>query len=215
MEHPTQATGLAKIFFKPIIVFAHWFGAHFPETLMHIRYYVRFHKSLNLDHPKTLNEKILYLSLRTDTTLWTRLTDKHAVRGWIKEKGLEEILIPQYLYIKAGERLNPELLPDEGFVLKTTHGCGDVMIYQDKSKFDVDEAMCSFAPNLKRSYGALEGGKHYMRIIPGLVAEKLIKNSVEENKYSSSIIDYKFWCFNGEPHYCMRSEERRVGKECS
>ena len=162
---------------------------------MHIRYYVRFHKSLNLDHPKTLNEKILYLSLRTDTTLWTRLTDKHAVRGWIKEKGLEEILIPQYLYIKAGERLNPELLPDEGFVLKTTHGCGDVMIYQDKSKFDVDEAMCSFAPNLKRSYGALEGGKHYMRIIPGLVAEKLIKNSVEENKYSSSIIDYKFWCF--------------------
>ena len=47
-----------------------------------------------------------------------------------------------------------------------------------------------------------------MRIIPGLVAEKLIKNSVEENKYSSSIIDYKFWCFNGEPHYCMVCSNR-------
>lgn len=206
--HPTQANGVKKMIFTPIIAFTRWFGCHFPETLVRVRYYVRFKKCLNLKDPQTLNEKILYLSLRTDTTLWSRLADKHAVREWVKERGLEDILIPQYLYIRNGEKLNEDLLPEGGFVLKTTHGCGDVMICHDRRIFDVDEAMAFFAPYLKRPYGALEGARHYMRIVPGLVAEKLVKNGESDLKYSSSIIDYKFWCFNGKVYYCMVCSNR-------
>ena len=206
--HPTQASGVKKLIFMPIIAFTRWFGKHFPETLMRIRYYVRFKKCLNLKNPKTLNEKILYLSLRTDTTEWTQLADKHAVQQWVREKGLEEILIPQYLYIRDGEKLDTDLLPQEGFVLKTTHGSGDVMICCDKANFSAENAMTFFAPYLKRRYGALEGGCHYMRIVPGLVAEKLMKNGKEDAKISSSIIDYKFWCFHGEVYYCMVCSNR-------
>lgn len=206
--HLTQASGVKKMIFTPIIAFTRWFGGNFPETLIRIRYYARFKKCLHLKNPQTLNEKILYLLLRTDTTEWTRLADKHAVHLWVKERGLSEILIPQYQYIQNGESLNIDSLPDEGFVLKTTHGCGDVMICHDKNNFDLKAAMGYFVPFLKRRYGALEGGRHYMRIIPGLVAEKLIKQGVEDSKYSSSIIDHKFWCFNGEVYYCMVCSNR-------
>ena len=54
---------------------------------------------------------------------------------------------------------------------------------------------------VRTKYGELEGGKHYMRIKPGIVAEGLLENDTESEKHSRSIIDYKVWCFNGKPHY--------------
>lgn len=177
---------------------------HFPEILVRIRYFERFHKFLNLENPKTLNEKILYLSLRTNTDIWTTLSNKYDVRAWVCSKGLNDILIPLYQYVKSGERINETLLPAfGGFVVKTTHGCGDVRIFKDKSAFVQEEVLDYFKPLLNTIYGALEGGKHYMRIRPGLIIEKLLINDEDSLKYSSSLIDYKFWCFNGRPHFCM------------
>lgn len=44
---------------KLFISIVKWFGRNYPETLVKIRYFVRFRKRLNLNNPKTLNEKIL------------------------------------------------------------------------------------------------------------------------------------------------------------
>ena len=69
---------LNKIF-QPLILFCEWLGEHHPITLARIRYFARFKKFLHLNNPKTLNEKILYLCLKTDTSLWTTCADKYAV----------------------------------------------------------------------------------------------------------------------------------------
>lgn len=191
---------LRKIF-SPVIASARWMGIHHPETLIRIRYFARFHKFLNLKNPKTLNEKIQFLSFRTDTSMWTPLSDKHAVRQFIKERGLEDCLIPQYAHYESVDEIDLSKLPDQ-FVMKTTHGSGDVLIVKDKSTLNVEEVKDYFAEMLKHRYGELEGGQHYMRIKPGLVVESLIVNDPESAKYSTSIIDYKFWCFNGTPYYC-------------
>ena len=79
--------------FRPVLWAAEWLGVHHPITLMKLRYYARFHKRLDLNNPKTLNEKILYLSLRTDTSLWTVCSDKYEVREYVKKCGLEDILV--------------------------------------------------------------------------------------------------------------------------
>lgn len=190
-----------------MIYLARWLGRHYPETLVRIRYFVRFHRFLNLDAPRNLNEKIQYLSFRTDTSQWTPLTDKHAVRQYVKDRGLEDILIPQYAHCERAEEIDFDRLPEQ-FVIKTTHGSGDVLVVEDKSQHDIVSVRAYFAQMLKHRYGELEGGQHYMRIKPALTIEALLRNDGESAKYSSSIIDYKFWCFNGEPRYCMVCSNR-------
>ena len=200
MIHPTQSTGFTRFLLQPILVFTRWYGAHFSESLVKMRYYFRFKKKLNLSNPRTLNEKILYMSLRTDTTSWTRLADKYAVREYVCEKGLEEILIPNLGYWNNIDEFSLEHLPNQ-FVLKTTHGSGDIMLVKNKNDISNNDIKIFFKPYLSKRYGALEGGKHYLRIKPALIAESLMINDKDSLKYSTSIIDYKIWCFNGKPYF--------------
>ena len=41
-------------------------------------------------------EKILYLSIKTDTTLWTRLADKYLVRLYVADCGYQDNLVELY-----------------------------------------------------------------------------------------------------------------------
>ena len=197
---------LNKIF-KPVIMFCEWLGVHHPILLARIRYYARFKKPLHLKNPQTLNEKILFLSLKTDTTLWTRCADKYEVRDYVKECGLEDILIPLVGVWEHATDIDFNKLPDE-FVLKATHGSGDIKVVTDKTKLDIPKIVDEFEDDLKHQYGALESGHHYMRIHPRMIAEELIHNDQETAKISSSIIDYKIWCFNGKVHWLWACANR-------
>ena len=88
-------------------------GRRHPELIVRIRYRLRFHKRINLDNPVTLNEKIQYLSLRTDTSEWTRLTDKYAVREYVRECGLENILNRLYGVWERSSDIDFSLLPEK------------------------------------------------------------------------------------------------------
>ena len=178
--------------FKPLILFCEWLGVHHPVLLMRIRYFARFKKALHLKHPKTLNEKMLFLSLKTDTSLWTKCADKYAVREYVKERGVEDILVPLYGVWDDVAEIDFNALPNE-FVLKTTHGSGEVVIIRDKAELDVPSVVKTFKKYLSKRYGALEGGHHYIRIVPRVIAEKLLHNDFQTTKLSSSIIDYNIW----------------------
>lgn len=193
--------------FKPVIIFCEWLGVHHPILLARIRYFARFKKPLHLKNPKTLNEKILFLCLKTDTTLWTRCADKYEVRGYVKECGLEDILIPLVGVWEHATDIDFDKLPDE-FVLKATHGSGDIKVVTDKSKLDFPKIVSEFEEDLSHKYGALESGHHYMRIHPRMIAEELLHNDPETAKISFSIIDYKLWCFNGKVHWIWACANR-------
>lgn len=193
--------------FKPLILFCEWLGEHHPVTLAHIRYFVRFKKPLNLNNPQTLNEKILYLSLKTDTSLWTRCADKYEVRSFVEEKGLKEILIPLIGVWDNVSDIDFEKLPNE-FVLKATHGSGDILLVTNKFNLNWNDVIKTFKKDLSKRYGAIESGHHYMRIVPRIIAEELIKNDEETTKTSFSLIDYKLWCFNGKCHYIWACSNR-------
>lgn len=47
---------------------------------------LRFHKSLNLSHPKTLSDKVSYIELNEQSPLAVECTDKYAVRQYISKK---------------------------------------------------------------------------------------------------------------------------------
>lgn len=197
---------LNKIF-KPVIKFCEWLGVHHPILLARIRYFARFKKPLHLKNPKTLNEKILFLSLKTDTSLWTKCADKYEVRDYVKECGLEDILIPLVGVWEHATDIDFDKLPDE-FVLKATHGSGDIKVVTDKSKLNFPKIVAEFEKDLSHKYGALESGHHYMRIHPRMIAEELLHNDPETAKISFSIIDYKLWCFNGKVHWIWACANR-------
>lgn len=192
---------------KPAVLFCEWLGEHHPILLARIRYFARFTKILNLNKPQTLNEKILYLCLKTDITLWTRCTDKYAVRGFVTEKGLKDILIPLFGVWDKATDIDFDKLPDK-FVLKATHGSGNILVVTNKSLINVNEVVNTFEKDLAKRYGALESGHHYMHIVPKMIAEELLHNDDEAQKVSFSLIDYKMWCFNGKCHFIWACANR-------
>lgn len=156
---------------------------------------------LNLDNPKDLNEKIQWLKFHADMNVWARLADKHAVREYVKERGLEDILVKQYGKYDTSEQLMSDWdnLPEK-FVLKSNNGCGTIKLITSKSAEDKGSVKQLTEQWLKQKdigIGTVE--LHYTLIKPCLIAEELLEDSSVKD-YSCSLVDYKIWCFNGKPY---------------
>lgn len=174
-----------------------WANRHFPVTICKMRFRRFFGRKMNLKDPQDINEKISWLELYSDTTLWTLCTDKFRVREYVKEKGLENILVKLYGVWDKAEDIEWEKLPKE-FVLKTNNGSGTVLVVRDKTKLNVPSLTMQFNKYLNQFNNLATTEFHYQRIEPCLLAEELLHNNEDEEKWTSSIIDYKCWCFNGK-----------------
>jgi hypothetical protein len=175
-------------------------AVHFPKEVVNIRYFFRFGHFPNLHHPYDLNEKILYLKLYGDTTQWTRLADKYAVREYVASCGLGSILIPLYGVWEHAAEVPLDDLPQK-FMLKANNGDGKgTNILVDKRNMTEAYRQQLYSKMekwlSKRNIGALSAEPQYKNIPPRIIAEKVL----QKNKEETSIIDYKIWCFNGRPY---------------
>ena len=153
-------------------------------------------KELDLENPKTFNEKIQWMKLYDSTPLKTRLADKYLVREWVKEKIGEEYLIPLLGVYDSFDEIDFEELPNQ-FALKTNHGSGWNIIIHDVSNLDKKEAKKKFDGWLKRNYAFNYGMElHYMNILPKIICEKYMADLADGDIY-----DYRFFCFNGVPEF--------------
>lgn len=168
-----------------------------------------FHKGFgrwpDFKNPKNLIEKIYWMQLNTDTCLWTRCADKYQVRQYVEEKGCNDILNVLYGVWNNAEEIDFSTLPSE-FVLKTTNGCGQVLLVKNKQSLPVEETKKLLNNWLKLQFGYSGGELHYTRIKPRIIAERIIPNT---SVFSDTIVDYKIWCINGEPLYIFVAYNRR------
>lgn len=67
-----------------------------PKLNTKVTFYSKFHRRLDLDHPRTLNEKVLWLKFNTywNDPVIKQCADKYRVREYLQEKGFSELLIP-------------------------------------------------------------------------------------------------------------------------
>ena len=157
---------------------------------------------LDLENPKTFNEKIQWLKLYDSTPLKTRLADKYLVRDWVKEKIGEEYLIPLLGVWDKFDDIDFDKLPDR-FVLKCNHGCAYNIIVKDKSKFNKKEARKKINKWMKENFAYKTGLElHYADIPRKIIAEEYIEDSNKE------LNDYKIMCFNGKPQYIWIDQGR-------
>ena len=188
---------MKKMIIPVVELLAHW-RVLTPKCVARLRYLYIMHKWPHFKHPRDLNEKINYLKFYGDTSRWAELTDKYAVRQYIESIGLGDILVKLYGKWDSVDDIDWNALPDR-FVMKCNNGSGDVLICKDKQKLDIEETKRYFNKMLHRKFGVASGEPHYAKIKPCIIAEELLDSSTQPCG-STSIVDYKIWCFNGEPH---------------
>lgn len=165
------------------------------EILSKIYFRLVLHKKLNLDNPKTFNEKIQWMKLyyypKNKNAI--RCTDKYAVREYIANKGYGDRLVPLLGCWKSADDINWHDLPTE-FVLKCNHGCAYNIVVHDKSTVDRTAITKQLKEWLNEDFGAFNIELHYSAIENHkVICEKFL---------GDKITDYKFFCFNGKP-YCV------------
>lgn len=163
----------------------------------------RFHRKLDLKNPKTLADKVSWLSVNEYASVESMCTDKFAVRKYVEEKGLREILIP--LAGGPWERVSEvdfEQLPPS-FMLKATHGCKMGYPVADKSALDAEDCRAEMQRWLDTTYGTYSMELHYRKIPHRVYAEKLLEDG-------QGIVDYKIHCMNGTPQFILVCSDRRL-----
>ena len=177
-----------------------------PVSAAKLKYFQLIRTWPDLKDPKDLNEKINWLKLYGDTSAWPMLADKYAVRDYVRGKGFGDNLVRLLGRWDRAEDIDWESLPDR-FVMKCNNRSGDALICEDKSRLDGEAVKAHFAKLLRKKYGIGSSELHYSRIKPCIIAEELLDASTQ--KGSSSIIDYKIWCIDGEPKWLMCTSNRR------
>ena len=152
---------------------------------------------MNWSRPSDINEKINWLKVYGDTSQWGGVADKYMVRNFVKDRGLGNILVKLYGKYNTTDEINFDELPNS-FVLKTNHGSGDCIVVTDKRKIDIGDIKKRLGRALNTKYGLYSGERHYLSIKPCIIAEEFLDN--DDLGFTTSLIDYKIWCFDGKPY---------------
>lgn len=155
---------------------------------------VRMGYELDLENPRTFNEKLQWLKLYDRNPLYTTMVDKVAAKDYVAGIIGEEHIIPTLGVWNDPDEIDFDALPEQ-FVLKCNHNSGlGMCICKDKSKLDIKRVKAELRKGLKQDYYL--GGREwpYKNVPRKILAEQYMEDEVQEG-----LIDYKFYCFNGEP----------------
>ena len=189
---------------KKVIIFLSSRGLIKYDDRKYLEYVYKEHmgKNLNLDNPKTFNEKLQWLKLNNRNNMYTKLVDKYEVREYVSKVIGSNYLIPLLGVFDSYKEIDFDKLPNQ-FVLKLTHDSGTVIICKDKTKLNRKQTISKLKKGLKRKYFYLYREWPYKNVKPRIIAEKYMKDN-----NSSVLNDYKFYCFNGEPKMMFIITER-------
>lgn len=150
-------------------------------------------KKCNLKNPRTYTEKIQWSKINRNDPMISRLSDKVAVRSWVKEKIGAEYLIPIIgkAYSSACD-IDYDSLPDS-FVIKANHGSGLNIVVDDKKEISFDDIKDKANSWLNQNFAYNSFEMQYKDIMPKIYIEK---NLLENGEID--LPDYKFFCFNGK-----------------
>ncbi len=157
-------------------------------------FYKHCHYYLDLENPKTFNQKLQWLKLNYYHEDMARAVDKAEFKNYVAEKIGEGYTIPLYGVWEKESEIDFDRLPVR-FVLKSNVQSDGRHIIEvhDKSLIDRDRLLTVMSSwllrrnNLCSSYCAA-----YHKVKPRILAEELIEG------FDESLVDYKFLCFNGK-----------------
>lgn len=179
-----------------------------PELNTRVCYRVKFKRKIDLNNPKTFNEKLSWMKLYyyPQNPIFQQCSDKYAVREYIKEQGCEELLIPLIAAYDHVDEIDWDALPSS-FVMKWNFGSGYNIICPDKSKLDKEAVLRQMRKWEKKRQYLYYAELHGVGIPHKIVVEQYLRPS-------SGVMpdDYKVYCFNGKAHSVMLCQGRDSGE---
>ena len=156
---------------------------------------IRFGDCLGLPVPQTYTMKTEWIKQFDRNPMFVTLADKVEVKNYVAGLIGDKYLIPTVGVYKSVSEIDFKKLPDR-FVLKTNNASGTNIICTDKVLLDIPNTMRLLDKWVKnRSFGWKEREWHYPLIKPRILCEEFMEDS------SGNLLDYKFFCFNGNPTF--------------
>lgn len=167
-----------------------------------------FNIKLDLENPRTFNQKIQWLKLYYRRPEFTQYVDKYEVREYIAKMLGEEYLVPLLGVWDNPNDIDFDKLPNQ-FVLKCNHNSGlGMCICKNKDALNKEQVINDLKKGLAQDYYLTGREWPYKNVRRKVIAEKyLVDESGVELK------DYKLYCFNGKVKLIMINSDRN--KECS
>lgn len=179
-------------------------SANFPSLFFRIAYIHNRHRIPHFNHPRDLSEIWIQKLLRGDINKISYLADKYAVRQFISQKGLSDILIPLIGVWDNPNDIDFSKLPNK-FALKMNYGAGMNIICTNKNKLDIPTTKDKLYKWINtKGYNFSE--RHYNLIPRKIICEKFI-----EDGHGGFPFDYKFMCIYGEPFCILACGHRESG----
>lgn len=167
----------------------------------------RMNYSLNIDNPKSYNEKLQWLKLYNRKDLYTKLVDKYEVKKYVSDIIGEQYVIKTLGVWDKFEDIEFDKLPNQ-FVLKCTHDSGGLVICKDKSKLDLEAARKKINKSLKTDFYLLAREWPYKNVPRRIIAEEYM-----EDHKTKELRDYKFFCFDGLVKWLFIATDRQNREE--
>ena len=162
---------------------------------------------IDLDNPKTFNEKLQWLKLHDRKPEYTTMVDKYLVKNYVAKLIGEEYIIPTLGVWDSYDEIDFDSLPEK-FVLKCTHDSASVKVIKDKNKIDHTQLKKYFKRKLRCNYYYVAREWPYKNVKPRIIAEKYM-----EDLETKELSDYKFFCFYGKPKLFYIATERLTSSE--
>lgn len=155
----------------------------------------------NLDNPQKFSEKMQWLKLHYRNELMPVVGDKFTVRNYLKELGYEHLLNELVAVFDCVDEIDLSFLPQR-FVLKASHSSGWNLIVRDKYHYNWSMAKKNMLYWLENKIDWDGREWHYGMMKPHIVCEKYLEDE------SGGLMDYKFFCFNGQPKFMQLNVDR-------
>lgn len=186
-------------------ILRHFFSHSFSdETFVKLEYLFEVGAHLDLQNPKTFNEKLQWQKLNNIHPEYSDLVDKYLVKESVGRKIGFDHIIPTLGVWEKVDDIDFCKLPNQ-FVIKTTHDSGGVAIVKEKTPKSLSHAKKILNRSLKKNYYYEHREYPYKEVMPRIIAEKYM---VDES--GTELKDYKIFCFDGEPKAIQVDYDRFV-----
>lgn len=156
------------------------------------QYFLKTKNKLDLDNPKTYNEKLQWMKLYYRDPLLPTLVDKYAVRDFVRNKIGDQYLIPLIGVYDDVDEINFKKLPNE-FIVKLNNGSSFNYICTNKTDKEIAKIKQRFRKWINVDYYMYGREWAYKNVENKIIVEELLKPlSGEPPK------DFRFFCFDGE-----------------
>lgn len=172
------------------------------KASLYLIYFRGYRRILNLKTPERFGEKIQWLKLHGNLEALGKYVDKYRVREYVQSRLGKEYLVDLIGIFDSVDEINFEKLPDK-FVLKSTNGCKNVLIVNDKESLDIDRIKRLLYKWLSDAYYKEKKEMQYKNVVNRIMIERYLEDE------TGDLVDYKFYCFDGEPFYYAIASDRK------